>query len=123
MSSYEVPDFIVQALYQNGKLTGASYQLYVAGRAFTFVGMAADSLESLADEQANDQKVAEYHDCAGISSARTAIDATASWLRVELSLGKAGPGIDFNKKRYRDKVIQKNPPSRPKSRPLGFWRR
>ena len=75
MPSYDVPAWIIQALYDNGELTDASYHLYGAGRALTFVRMAADTLEPLA----NDDKIfAEYHAYAGISAARTAIDATAS---------------------------------------------
>jgi hypothetical protein len=109
MPSYDVPTWTVQALCEQGELTDASYHLYGAGRALTFVRMAADTLETLANEQANDQKAAEYHAYAGISGARTAIDAAASWLRVELSLGRPLTGIDFHKKPYRNKVVQKKP--------------
>ena len=98
MRSSEIPTCIIEFLamkVDDCDWTDADYHLYGAGRAVAFVRMSADALDSLG----NDQKVAEYHTYCGISAARTAIDATASWLRLELGLGiRSLVQVDLKKK-------------------------
>ena len=55
-------------------------------------------------------KVAEYHAYTGISAARTAIDATASWCNRILHLGVAqGPQLNLRLKDFQDKVSKASP--------------
>lgn len=105
LKTYDVSDCVVQALLGHD-LTDIDYHLYGAGRAIAFIRMASDAIQHLGLEQ----KVAEYHAYAGISSARTAIDATASWLRLALSLQmNPSPAVDLHKVAYQSKVIAKAP--------------
>ncbi len=83
----------------------SDYYLYGAGRALGFVRMAAAALEEPGGSEVAHigQKESEYHAYAGISSARTAIDAVAVWLNVVLHLDvKQGPGINLSRKDFRD---------------------
>lgn len=116
----DIPDCVVQALLKTvdtkGKLTDADYHLAGAGRALAFTRMAADALAVLG----NEQRVAEYHAYAGISAARTAIDATASWLRLALEVQvKSLSQVDLKRKDYEKKVIEKLPTLKPYTQALG----
>ena len=105
MKTFEVPMWIVAPLVAEG-VNDSDYFLYGAGRALAFVRMAAYALGEIPD----DQKVAEYHAYTGISAARTAIDATASWCNATLKLG-VNPGNQVNLSRgdFRKKVLQCRP--------------
>ena len=107
LQSYDIPECIVNAWVRKGALTGAAdYHLAGSGRAIAFVRMAADALEKLD----NAQRVAEYHAYCGISAARTAIDAAASWLRLSLKVSVRSPlYVDMKKQAFRRKVIDKVP--------------
>lgn len=108
MKSYDVPECITNALIEQMKMEGGgikdlNYHLYGAGRAIGFVKMAADAIEEL---DVFERKPAEYHAYAGISSARTAIDASASWLNLMFSISKKpGPQIDLAKERFRGQIV------------------
>lgn len=97
MHSHDPPGFIIDAL-RDHDLSDQDYYLYASGRALGFVRMAATAL----DELDNELKVAEYHAYAGVSAARSALDAAANWLRVALNMG-IGPStrIDFAKDKFR----------------------
>ena len=59
------------------------------------------------EEGTDPQKVAEYHAYAGISAARTAIDAAASWLKMVLKLNfPSGNRVDLSKKEFRSEVAK-----------------
>ena len=109
MRTSDIPTCIVDALSisaKQGGLTDDDYHLAGAGRAIAFVRMSAEALDSLN----NDQRVAEYHAYCGISAARTAIDATASWLRLELEVDiKSLSYVDLKKDAYREKILGKRP--------------
>ena len=81
MKIFDVPNWMIAPFMTQGVAESDKY-LYGAGRALGFVRMAAYALVQIP----NDQKVAEYHAYSGISAARTAIDATASWLEKMLEL-------------------------------------
>jgi len=57
-------------------LVDADYHLAGSARDLGFVKIAADEL----DEVGNELGIAEYHAFAGVSGARAAVDAAASWL-------------------------------------------
>ncbi len=96
MKTFDAPEWMIEPFLKQGVLE-SDYYLYGAGRALAFVRMAAHTLDALSD----DQKIAEYHAYAGISAARTAIDATAVWLNVRLQLGvKQGPEINLSRKDF-----------------------
>lgn len=102
MKTFDVPDWMVAPFVANG-VSGNDYFLYGAGRALGFVRMAACAL----DETYSGQKVAEYHSYTGISAARTAIDATASWCNETLKLGvKQGNQVNLSRQDFREKLSQ-----------------
>ena len=106
MQTHDIPDCILKALSKKGQLTDAQYHLAGAGRAIAFMRMAAHALENV-DE---DQRIAEYQAYTGISAARTSIDATASWLRLELSLEVSSLSqVDLKRKDYSKKVVGNKP--------------
>ena len=105
MKTFDVPDWMIAPFVANG-VSENDYFLYGAGRALGFVRMAAYVL----DEIPNGQKVAEYHAYAGVSAARTAIDATASWCNVVLKLGvKQGNQVNLSRGDFREKLAQVQP--------------
>lgn len=115
MKTYDVPKWMTAPFLAEG-VSDSDYFLYGAGRALSFVRMAAYAL----DEPPHDQKVAEYHAYTGISAARTAIDAIASWLNAKLQLGsKAGPSIDLSKSDFRAKVLEVQPDIEKQAKALG----
>ena len=105
MKTFDVLEWIVAPLMANG-VTESDYDLYGAGRALVFIRMAAYAL----DLTHTGQKVAEYHAYAGISAARTAIDATASWCNAALKL-EVPPGnqVNLSWQDFRQKVLQAQP--------------
>jgi len=106
MKTYEVSPCITRA-WQGRDLAEADNYLYAAGRAVTWVHMAADAVQV-----AQDLKLAEYHTYVGISAARSAIDAIASWLRVRLfPSDKQGTSIDLAKTGFRARLQPCVPPS------------
>ena len=107
MKTYDVPEWIICPLVKEG-VSESDYHLYGAGRALGFIRMAADALDDSRD--CTELKVAEYHAYVSISAARTAIDATASWLNVKLQLGlKPSPQINLSKGGFRAKVSKVRP--------------
>ena len=105
MKTFDVPDWMIAPFVANG-VSKNDYFLYGAGRALGFVRMAAYAL----DEIPNDQKVAEYHAYTGISAARTAIDATASWLEKMLELQVARRYlVNPRRQEFREEVSQVRP--------------
>ena len=105
MKTFDVPDWMIAPFVANG-VSENDYFLYGAGRALGFVRMAACAL----DEIPNDQKVAEYHAYTGISAARTAIDATASWLEKMLELQVARRYlVNPSRQEFREEVSQVRP--------------
>ena len=105
MQSYEAPEFIIAALVGRD-LHEEQYYLFAAGQAMAFVRMAATALDDLG----NEPRVAEYHAYAGVSAARTALDAAANWLRVALDMGIGpSPRIDFAKEGFRTRVRDARP--------------
>ena len=81
METYEVPCWMTVSMLAKGACESDFY-LYGAGRSLGFMKTAAAALGQLE----NDLKEAEYHAYAGISAARTAIDASACWLNLALHL-------------------------------------
>ena len=112
MKTYNVPDWMVGPFVKNGFSENDHY-LYGAGRALGFVRMAAYALDDPTYDTetiGHPLKVAEYHAYTGISAARTAIDATASWCNVVLDLGlKPGTQVSLTKKAFRTKVSKASP--------------
>ena len=112
MKTYSVPDWMVGPFVKNGFSENDHY-LYGAGRALGFVRMAAYALDDPTYDTetiGHPLKVAEYHAYTGISAARTAIDATASWCNVVLDLGlKPGTQVSLTKKAFRTKVSKASP--------------
>lgn len=105
MKTFDVPDWMIAPFVANG-VSESDYFLYGAGRALGFVRMAAWAL----DETYSGQKIAEYHAYTGISAARTAIDATASWCNVVLKLGlKPSIQVSLTQKPFQKKVAQAQP--------------
>ena len=87
MKTFDVPDWMVGPFVTNG-VSENDYYLYGAGRALGFARMAAYALDDPnydTETIGHPLKVAEYHAYTGISAARTAIDATASWCNVVLN--------------------------------------
>ena len=112
MKTFNVPDWMVGPFVTNG-VSENDYYLYRAGRALGFARMAAYALDAPnydAETIGHPLKVAEYHAYTGISAARTAIDATASWCNVVLELGlKPGIQESLTKKAFRTKVSKASP--------------
>lgn len=105
MKTFDVPEWMIAPFLEHD-ISKSDYFLYGAGRALSFVRMAACAL----DERPDDQKVAEYHAYTGISAARTAIDAIASWLNVKLKLGLTpSPQINLSREKFRAKVLMVHP--------------
>ena len=109
MKTFGVPDWMGFCLSVRAKSAGLSesaYYLYGAGRALGFVRMAACEM----DEPYSRQEVGEYHAYTGISAARTAIDATASWFNESLTLGmKPGNQVNLSRKDFQDKLSKASP--------------
>ena len=106
MKTFDVPDWVIAPFCKLGVFED-DYHLYGACRALGFVRMAAAALEKMgnSEEETDPQKVAEYHAYAGISAARTAIDAAASWLKMVLKLNfPSGNRVDLSKKEFRSEV-------------------
>ena len=112
MKTFDVPDWMVGPFVTNG-VSENDYYLYGAGRALGFARMAAYALDDPnydTETIGHPLKVAEYHAYTGISAARTAIDATASWCNVVLELGlKPGIQVSLTKKAFRTKVSKASP--------------
>ena len=105
MKTFHVPDWMIAPFMTQG-VSESDYYLYGAGRALVFVRMAAYAL----DETYSGQEVAEYHAYTGISAARTAIDATASWCNETLKLGvKPGNQVNLSRQDFREKLSQVQP--------------
>ena len=105
MRVYDVPDCIVEFLARRD-LVDSDYLLYGSGRALCWLKMSADAIKALP----NEGKEAEYHAYAGISAARTAIDALANWMNAMQGLGSRGLAVDFKKKPFK-KLIEEHSPS------------
>ncbi len=105
MKSYDVPGCVLEFM-RHRDLVDSDYSLYGAGRAGGWVKMSADAIDMLSND---DLKVAEYHCYAGVSAARTAIDALANWLNAQLALGQRGLTIDFKKSAFKDLIEEKAP--------------
>ena len=119
MKTFDVPDWMIAPFVANG-VSENDHFLYGAGRALGFVRMAACAL----DEIPNDQKVAEYHAYTGISAARTAIDATATWLEKMLELQVARRYlVNPSRTEFRDEVSQVRPEVSMYVKKLGRLRR
>ena len=102
MKTFDSPEWMIAPFLEHG-ISQYDYYLYGSGRALAFVRMAAYAL----DERPDDQKVAEYHAYTGISAARTAIDAIASWLNVQLQLSLSpSPQINLSRNDFRNKVLK-----------------
>ena len=112
MKTFDVPDWMVGPFVTNGVSENDCY-LYGAGRALGFARMAAYALDDPNYDTkpiGHPLKIAEYHAYTGISAARTAIDATASWCNVVLELGlKPGIQVSLTKKAFRTKVSKASP--------------
>ena len=105
MKTFDVPGWIIAPFTARG-VSENDYFLYGAGRALGFVRMAADALSSLSD----DLKIAEYHAYAGISAARTIIDATAAWLNAILNLDVSPPhNINLSRIVFRSSLLDALP--------------
>ena len=103
---YDVPDCIIN-FFRYRDFVDADYHLYASGRALGWVRMAADAIETSGYD---DLKLVEYHAYAGISAARTAVVAVASWLRVWLLPGRTpGPTVDLAKDKFREQVCREKP--------------
>ncbi|MCE2465173.1 MAG: hypothetical protein J4G01_03705 [Dehalococcoidia bacterium] len=122
MKTFDAPDWMIEPFLKQGIL-GPDYYLYGAGRALGFVRTAAYELEVLEDGSetvGHQQKIAEYHAYAGISAARTAIDATAAWLNVRLGLGLGQSSVvNLSRKDFRTKVLVGRPEAQEYCRVLG----
>ena len=112
MKTFDVPDWMVGPFVTNGVSENDCY-LYGAGRALGFARMAAYALDDPNYDIkpiGHPLKIAEYHAYTGISAARTAIDATASWCNVVIELGlKPGIQVSLTKKAFRSKVSKASP--------------
>ena len=120
MKTFDVPDWVIAPFCKLGVFED-DYHLYGACRALGFVRMAAAALEKMgnSEEETDPQKVAEYHAYAGISAARTAIDAAASWLNMVLKLNfPSGNQVDLSKKRVPKRGRES--PSRNRGIPSSF---
>ena len=105
METYEVPCWMTALMSERGVFE-SDYYLYGAGRALGFVKTAAGALDQLE----NDLKEAEYHAYAGISAARTAIDAVACWLNLALEIDQVhNSALNLSRKDFRKKVVAKVP--------------
>lgn len=85
---------IVRATREHN-LTDTDYYLLGCGLAIAFAKMAADELDTL---ESSRRRIAEYHAYAGVSAARTAIDAAANWLKSEFNIQSKPSLVDFAKK-------------------------
>lgn len=96
LKSYDVPDCVV-AYLRGEDLVPRHYYAYGAGRALQWIRMAADALDGLQVKTMVDmeRKPAEYHAYAGISAARTSIDALANCLNQHFKVGLSGTAVDL----------------------------
>lgn len=110
VTRYDVPDCVV-AFLRGEDLRPTHYYAYGSGRALQWVRMAADALDALQAEAVFDveRKPAEYHAYAGISAARTSLDALANCLNYEFGLGLTGAGVDFGKPKFRKRLADLTP--------------
>jgi len=60
-------------------------------------------------ERVTSQDAASYHTHAGLSSAGSALEATAIWLRLELRLEVSSVEVDLRRLEYRRKVVEQAP--------------
>lgn len=104
MRSYNAPACVVEYM-RNRDLVDSDYYMYESGRALGWIRMAADAIEELP----NELEVAKYHAYAGISAARTAIDALASWLNARLNLRRRGASVDLKKEHFQETVVEAKP--------------
>jgi hypothetical protein len=96
--------------------------IYAAGRALAFARMAADAHGRSGNEPLGGQRVAEYHAYAGVSACRTALDATANWLRIALFRTMSpGVSVDIAKAGFRRKIVAARPRAEPQLHPLASW--
>ena len=108
MKEHEIPTCIVRALRDKvPELASKEYYLAHCGRAITFMRIAADEVDNLG----NYQRHAEYHAYAGISAARTSIDAAANWLNSSYAICKPSPAVDF--KPGKSQFVSKLPATAP----------
>jgi hypothetical protein len=105
--SSRYPDCITKSMVHRD-IGDAEYHLNGVGRAIVWVRIAATSLRQLEKRDALDPDVdelADYHAYAGVSAARTAVDAMASWLNVWSGLKRNPSGaIDLARPDFRKKV-------------------
>ena len=103
MKTYDVPKWMIAPFLAEG-VSDSDYFLYGAGRALGFIRMAAYVLDL--EVPSSEFKVAEYHTYTGISAARTAIDATASWLNQVLKLGvPQGNQVNLSRPDFQTKIV------------------
>jgi len=105
LKPHDVPECIVEAMLRHD-ITDEDKYLYGCGRAIAFIRMAAEAL----DELGNEQKVAEYHGYAGISAARTSIDAATNWLNIALGIKqKQSSALDIAKDGFYKNIVDRRP--------------
>lgn len=111
-AAYTFPEFL------KGNLAGrdpwfADDYLLAGARAVCWVRSAAGFLEQLAaGASPGDRALAEYHTYAGVSAARTALDALANWLRVVLLIPDAEfvpSQRDFAVSKFRRRLKKEEP--------------
>ena len=109
MKTSGVPDWMGVYLYVRAKSAGLSesdHHLNGAGRALRFVRMAAFAL----DEPYSRSEIGEYHAYTGVSAARTAIDAIASWCNMVLKLGlRPSIQVSLTQRSFQKKVAEARP--------------
>jgi hypothetical protein len=112
MTKYDIPAVIIECM-RGRDLWHADYYLNAAGRALSWMRIAADSIDDLAiQEHGGDEKVAHYHTYAGVSAARTALDALANWLRFVFVVPDEflpPHRIDFAEKDFRKHIVRLQP--------------
>ena len=104
MNANDLPNCVARFVYHRD-LVDADYHLFGSARDLGFVKVAADEL----DEMGNDLGIAEYHAFAGVSAARAAVDAAASWLNELDELGLRGTRIDFKKEPFSRALLSRRP--------------
>jgi hypothetical protein len=93
-----VPDFIIE-LVVGKDVRPDFYYMCAAGQNLVFMEVAATHLEADADL---DHPEAAYHIYAGISAARSALDAASHWMRTTLSLPVSSLlACDLTKREFR----------------------
>lgn len=106
-STYDIPECVIDYIKKRPRLKDEDYYLAGAGRALGWMRIAAAQLARSNDFEL---KLAEYHAYAGISAARTSIDAFANFLNCFFSIGfSPSPEIDLAKERFRNKIKAAEP--------------